>query len=378
MARQTRTVRIGGNYHIHEVPIGGTHPVVIQTMWKEKLDFPDSGIIGRLENLERMGAKLIRFAVPSIEAAETLGELAKAVPIPLVADIHFDYKIALRVLDFPIAKLRLNPGNISIKNRVFKVLEKAGKQGVPVRIGINAGSLPADLRARVETGELRRAEALVNAAERELAFFDEARFKDVVVSMKASSVPETIEANRIFAGRNDAPLHIGVTEAGPLTAGLVRSAAALYPLLCEGIGDTVRVSLSDSAENEVIAAREILGCADETAGYQNALQKDGVHAENRCKGARGVRLVSCPRCGRCGFDTHAFTARWQERLYALQKNITIAVMGCVVNGPGEAREADLGITGAGEKALIFKRGKIARAVDVKDADSAFEEELRGL
>jgi (E)-4-hydroxy-3-methylbut-2-enyl-diphosphate synthase len=347
-------------------------------MWKEKLDFPDSGIIGRLENLERMGAKLIRFAVPSIEAAETLGELAKAVPIPLVADIHFDYKIALRVLDFPIAKLRLNPGNISIKNRVFKVLEKAGKQGVPVRIGINAGSLPADLRARVETGELRRAEALVNAAERELAFFDEARFKDVVVSMKASSVPETIEANRIFAGRNDAPLHIGVTEAGPLTAGLVRSAAALYPLLCEGIGDTVRVSLSDSAENEVIAAREILGCADETAGYQNALQKDGVHAENRCKGARGVRLVSCPRCGRCGFDTHAFTARWQERLYALQKNITIAVMGCVVNGPGEAREADLGITGAGEKALIFKRGKIARAVDVKDADSAFEEELRGL
>jgi (E)-4-hydroxy-3-methylbut-2-enyl-diphosphate synthase len=339
-------------------------------MWKDKLERVDAGVVERVFSLQKLGAKLLRFAVPDIKAAEVLGELAGAVLLPLVADIHFDYRIALRILDFPIAKLRLNPGNIGAKERVRQVLEKAGDAGVPIRIGVNAGSLPVDLRKRADAGEISRARALVEAAERECSFFDDAGFKDFVVSMKASSVPETIEANRLFSERSDAPLHIGVTEAGPLAAGLVRNTAALWTLLREGIGDTVRVSLSDSAENEVIAGREILGAVSESAVYEGA-----PDAENRCKGALKARIVSCPRCGRCGFDTHAFTARWQTRLYALQKEITVAVMGCAVNGPGEARHADIGITGAGGAALIFKHGEIARRVKLEEADAAFEEEL---
>jgi (E)-4-hydroxy-3-methylbut-2-enyl-diphosphate synthase len=197
----------------------------------------------------------------------------------------------------------------------------------------------------------------VEAALRELDVFARENFGAALVSLKASSVRETIAANRLFAQRSDVPLHIGVTEAGPLVTGLVRSAAALYTLLLEGIGDTVRVSLSDSAENEVIAAREIIAAVYECL----------PDADNRCKGRAGVRIVSCPRCGRCAFDTHAFTARWIGRLYALEKEATVAIMGCAVNGPGEARHADLGITGAGGKVLIFKRGAIVQTIDKEDA-----------
>jgi (E)-4-hydroxy-3-methylbut-2-enyl-diphosphate synthase len=284
--------------------------------------------------------------------------------MPLSADIHFDYKIALRCMDFPIAKIRINPGNIGGPSRVEKVLSRAAVKGVPLRIGVNGGSLPSDLRGPVETGALDRAEALVTAAERELAVFRDFGFHNVAVSMKASSPAETVRANRLFAERSDIPLHIGVTEAGPLIAGVVRNAAALHTLLAEGIGETVRVSLSSTMENEVIAGREILGLAAETAG--------------RGGEGRGVTIVSCPRCGRNDFDTHGFTDRWMERLYSLKKDCTIAVMGCAVNGPQEAKHADLGITGAGGKALIFRRGRITRIVAVDEADAAFKEELERL
>jgi (E)-4-hydroxy-3-methylbut-2-enyl-diphosphate synthase len=205
--------------------------------------------------------------------------------------------------------------------------------------------------------------------------FDEAGFENVVVSMKVSSVGGTIAAARKFAARHEYPLHIGVTEAGPLIAGLTRNAAALYPLLLDGIGDTVRVSLSDTMEREVIAAREILGAVRESrAGL-------GLSVE-RLSAGEGVRIISCPRCGRCAFDTHAFTERWQARFYAIRRPITVAVMGCPVNGPEEARAADLGITGAGGKILIFKHGEICRRLDIPagpDAvqiiDRAFQEEL---
>jgi (E)-4-hydroxy-3-methylbut-2-enyl-diphosphate synthase len=310
-----------------------------------------------------MGCALVRFAVPDLETAEVLGQLASMVSMPLSADIHFDYQIALRCMDFPIAKIRINPGNIGAKEKVEKVLSKAASKGIPIRIGVNGGSLPGDLRKRVDTGVMDRAEALVTAAERELAVFDEAGFKDVLVSMKASNVEETIRANRLFAERSDVPLHIGVTEAGPLIAGVVRNAAALYTLLCEGIGETIRVSLSDTMENEVIAGREILGTVAEAGG----------------KGRKsGLRIVSCPRCGRNGFDTHGFTERWLNHWYSLDKSGTLAVMGCAVNGPEEARHADLGITGAGGKVLIFRRGKITRTVDAACADEAFREELERL
>jgi (E)-4-hydroxy-3-methylbut-2-enyl-diphosphate synthase len=339
-------------------------------MWKDRLSFSDlegdsgAALAARIEGLRDMGCGLLRFAVPDLEAAEVLGRLAAMVSMPLVADIHFDYRIALRCLDFPIAKIRINPGNIGGKEKTQRVLERASEKGVPIRIGVNSGSLPQELRKRVEAGGLENAEALALAAERELAIFHEAGFGAVLVSMKASNIADTVKANRLFAERSDAPLHIGVTEAGPLIAGVVRSTAALTALLGSGVGDTLRVSLSDSMENEVIAAREILAAASE-----------GGNA--RCV-REGVTLVSCPRCGRNSFDTHAFTGRWLSRLYRLKKRCTVAIMGCAVNGPGEARHADLGITGAGNRVLIFRHGEVVRTIAAEDADAAFGEELDSL
>jgi (E)-4-hydroxy-3-methylbut-2-enyl-diphosphate synthase len=346
-------------------------------MWKDRLTPSDlegetgETLLKRIEALERLGCGLLRFAVPDLEAAEVLGELASRLSLPLCADIHFDHKIALRCLDFPIAKLRINPGNIGSRKKVEELLAKAAGKKIPIRIGVNAGSLPAALRARLDSGEIDRAGALVEAALEELAVFDEFGFDRALVSMKASGIADTIRANRLFRERSDLPLHIGVTEAGPLIAGTVRSTAALLPLLSEGIGDTLRVSLSDTAENEVIAGREIL----------NALKSltEGTDAGGcAARAGGGAVIVSCPRCGRNSFDTFAFTGRWKERLYAVKKDCTIAIMGCAVNGPGEARQADLGITGAGNKVLIFRRGKVVRTIDISEADRAFEEELAGI
>ena len=345
--------------------------MVIQTMWKDRLSFADlegeaaERVISRIDGLKKMGCGILRFAVPDLSAADVLGNLASMVSVPLVADIHFDYKIALRCLDFPIAKIRINPGNIGARDKVEAVLAKAAAVSRPIRIGVNAGSLPLDLTRRIKDGSLASAEALVLAAEQEVAVCDEFGFKNVLVSMKASSIADTIKANRLFAGRSDIPLHIGVTEAGPLIAGVVRNTAALVVLLADGIGDTIRVSLSDTMENEVIAGREILAAVKDMIG--RCVAENGAEF--------GVRIVSCPRCGRSGFDTHAFTERWQSRLYAMDKNISVAVMGCAVNGPGEARHADLGITGAGDKVLIFRKGKVTRTINAAEADAAFEEEL---
>ncbi|MBQ9626932.1 MAG: flavodoxin-dependent (E)-4-hydroxy-3-methylbut-2-enyl-diphosphate synthase, partial [Treponema sp.] len=215
-----------------------------------------------------------------------------------------------------------------------------------------------DLRAQVEAGTLGRAEALAAAAARECEVFDELAFDQVVVSMKASSVQETVDCNEEFAKKFDIPLHIGVTEAGPLIGGVVKSTLAFSRLLGQGIGNTIRVSLSSTPKNEVIAGREIF-------------RECGIRSG-------GVQIVSCPRCGRQGFDVHSFVERWQSRLLASGKNVTVAIMGCAVNGPGEGKHADLGIAGAGGKAIIFKKGKIIRTIDEKDADNAFEEEFNSL
>ncbi|MDR0641934.1 MAG: (E)-4-hydroxy-3-methylbut-2-enyl-diphosphate synthase [Treponema sp.] len=368
MSHRTQLIKIGGFDHVEAVYIGGGRPPLIQTMWKDRLSAADlegpggKEIPARIGRLKAMGCGLLRFAVPDIEAAEVLGELASRVSLPLVADIHFDYRIALRCLDFPIAKIRINPGNIGGRDRVEAVLDKAAGRGRPIRIGVNAGSLPQDLRG--ERGNVSRPAALVEAAVRELEIFREFGFLNGIVSLKASGISDTINANRLFAereyslGGGAVPLHVGVTEAGPLVAGVVRNTAALLDLLAAGIGDTVRVSLSDSMENEVIAAREILAAAGAAPG--------------------GLRIVSCPRCGRNSFDTHGFTARWLPRLYSLSKDATVAIMGCVVNGPGEAREADLGITGAGDRVLLFRHGVVIRTLRPDEADAAFAEELEKL
>ena len=338
--------------------------MVIQTMWDDRLSFSDlEGAALRIDKLAAMGCGLLRFSVLDIQSAEVLGRLAEMVSMPLVADIHFDYKIALRCLDFPIAKIRINPGNIGDKEKTAAVLEKAAAGNIPIRIGLNAGSLPIDLRERVECG-MGTAEALAEAALREIEVFDEFGFSNFLVSMKASGVADTIKANRILASRVDAPLHLGVTEAGPLIPGVARSAVAFLTLLSEGIGDTIRVSLSDTVENEVIAGREITAAAGELAPENARLKR------------AGVRIVSCPRCGRYAFDTHGFTGRWMEKLYVMDRDITVAVMGCEVNGPQEAKHADLGVTGAGDKVLFFRHGKIIKTIDnAAEADTVFEEEL---
>jgi (E)-4-hydroxy-3-methylbut-2-enyl-diphosphate synthase len=347
----TRAVKVG------KVIVGGDWPVSVQTMWKDPLPLPGSpafeSAIGRVEGLASLGCDILRFAVPDLTAAEALGALAARSPVPLVADIHFDWRIALRCMDFPIAKIRVNPGNIGAGWKVAEVVAKAKDKGIPIRIGVNAGSLPEDLRDLED-----RAAAVVEAAEREAAVFEDLGFADIVVSMKVSDVDATVEANRLFASRHDIPLHLGVTEAGPLIAGVARNTAALVPLLRMNVGSTIRVSLSDSCESEVLAGREILACAG--------------------KARKGISIVSCPRCGRASFDTHAFTARWANRLYSSGASATVAGMGCVVNGPGEARHADLGITGAGDKVIIFRRGEIARTVSPEEADTVFEEELEKL
>ena len=344
---RTRTVLVG------KVQVGGDAPITVQSMWKKPLVSFSEALAAEVNGLAALGCDILRFAVPDLASAEVLGELAGRVGIPLVADIHFDYKLALRCLDFPIAKIRINPGNIGARWKVEEVTKKAGDRHVPIRVGVNYGSLPKHLLEEKDP-----ALAMVKAAEEEIEVLESLAFRDIIISMKSSDTESTVRANRLFAERFSYPLHIGITEAGPLIPGIVRSTMAFTDLLRADIGNTVRVSLSDTPEAEVITAREILSALGKRKG--------------------GVRIVSCPRCGRSGFDVHGFLKRMQPRLFALRKDLTVAVMGCVVNGPGEARHADLGITGTGNKVIIFKHGEIVRTISDTEAAAAFIEELEGL
>ena len=360
----TKEVLIGGKGTTKKIIIGGNNPVSVQTMWKDgivdvcenpsKLD----SILKEINNLQMLGCDIIRFAVPDIPSAKSLCEIAARASMPLVADIHFDYKLALECLKGNVAKIRINPGNIGSFENTKTVVEHCRDKGVAIRIGINSGSLPKDLQEEIACGKISRAQGLCETAVREAEIFDKLNFDQFIVSMKSSDVQETIECNEFYAKKYNNPLHLGVTEAGPLIGGVVKSSIAFSKLLNEGIGDTIRVSLSSLAENEVIA---------------------GVNILKECgKRLGGVTLVSCPRCGRIGFDVHAFVDRWQNKLLSMKKDITVAVMGCVVNGPGEGKHADIGIAGGKDKVIIFKKGQIVRTVDEKDADKVFEEELNSL
>lgn len=364
MSYTTNKVWIGGSGKTKRIGIGGDSPISIQTMWKEGitgvLNHRDAlfHLVERIEQLHSLGCDILRFAVPDMESADALIKIASETSMPLVADIHFDYRLALRCLEGNIAKIRINPGNIGSIDRVESVVNKCKEKGVAIRIGVNTGSLPKDIALQVEQGTMTRAMALAEIASREALIFQKLNFDQFVISMKASSVNETIECNRIFAKKHNIPLHIGVTEAGPLIGGIVKSTLAFSSLLKENIGNTIRVSLSSSPENEVITAKEIL-------------RETGKRSE-------GVKIVSCPRCGRNGFDVHGFVNRWQNELLSLDKDITVAVMGCVVNGPGEGKHADIGITGAGDKVMIFKHGKIVQTISAEDADNVFRKELLSL
>ncbi len=362
--KKARVISLGGFYNVDRILLGGDNPVTIQTMWKESIVGVKNDAVrlekirNQLASLKMLGCDIVRFAVPDMESAESFIEICRSTSIPLVADIHFDYRLALKCLEGPVAAIRINPGNIGSRDRVEAVVNACREKNAAIRIGVNSGSLPHDLRKLVEDEKMSREKALSETAARECAVFDELNFQNFAVSMKASSVQETIGANEDFASKYDIPLHIGVTEAGPLVPGIVKSTLAFSHLLNEGIGSTIRVSLSSSPENEVVTGLEILKECGKRSG--------------------GVNLVSCPRCGRVGFDVHGFMDRWQNKLLSTKKDITVAVMGCVVNGPGEGKHADIGIAGANGKAIIFKKGKIVRTVDEKDADKIFEEELASL
>jgi (E)-4-hydroxy-3-methylbut-2-enyl-diphosphate synthase len=348
LRRRTRPVRVGS------VTIGGEAPISVQSMWKEPLRSAElPAAVQRITCLQAVGCELLRFSVPDLEAAELLGALASRVQLPVVADIHFDYRLALRCLDFPVAKIRINPGNIGQSWKVAELVRKAADRGVPMRIGVNSGSLPRSL-----AGEKDVAAAMVKAAEEELSILSRFGYGQVVFSLKSPQVETTVEANRLFSASHDYPLHLGVTEAGPLVQGIVKNTLALSRLLAEGVGDTVRVSLSDTPENEVAAAWAIL---------------QGLEIRRE-----GAEIVSCPTCGRTEFDVRGFLAKADGLLKALRKSVTIAVMGCPVNGPGEARRADLGITGSGRQVLFFKNGRIIRRVTADDAIETLREELERL
>jgi (E)-4-hydroxy-3-methylbut-2-enyl-diphosphate synthase len=342
---ESKTVKIGDKI------IGGGFPIAVQTMWKTPLSGGINSILSEIDELRAIGADIIRFAVPDSEDAEILSKISKKSTVPLVADIHFDYKIALMCIKGGVHKIRINPGNIGASWKVEEVVRAAADFGVPIRVGVNGGSLPAFLRGLEDVSE-----AMVKAAEMELDVFERLGFKDVVFSLKSSDIESTIMANTIFSSRYSYPLHLGVTEAGPLIPGVVKSSIALNSMLRKNIGDTIRVSLSDTMRNEVIAGKEILKAAG--------------------KNVSGVTTISCPRCGRASFNTHDFLNSVDPTLQKINKNITIAVMGCIVNGPGEARHADLGITGSGDNIVIFRKGQIVKKGNPSEAVALFLEELR--
>ncbi len=351
--RSTGRVEVGG------VGIGGDSAISVQTMWKSPLSEgpgPDKAriatvdtLIAAITRLQGLGCDIIRFAVPDEPSAAVISELASRSPIPIVADIHFDFRLALACIRGGVHKIRINPGNIGTPWKAEEVIRAAKDHDTPLRVGVNGGSLPASMRG------MPLPEAMVAAAESELELTEKHDLRNVIVSLKASDMEATIEANRIFSGTHDYPLHLGLTEAGPPIQGIVRSTLVLGRLLEAGIGDTVRVSLSGSAENEVSAAVELL--------------------KSLRLRQKGVSVISCPRCGRATFDVHGFLEKHGTAIYSVDKELTVAVMGCAVNGPEEAKRADLGITGTGTRVLIFRDGTVLRDVEPSEAGEAFIQEL---
>ena len=324
----TRQIIVGG------VPIGGGAPIAIQSMLNTKT----TDVAGSLEQIRKLhtaGCQIVRLSVQNMEAARGFAEIAKESPLPLVADIHFDYKLAIAAAEGGASKIRINPGNIGGEDRVKAVVDVCKARNIPIRIGVNGGSLDKKL---LEKYGHPTAEALVESAFEHIALLEKYDFHDTCVSMKSSTVPTMVQAARLFRSKCDYPLHIGVTETGPVKQGLIKSAMGIGALLLDGIGDTIRVSLTDDPVEEIYAAKDILKAA--------GLRKEGVN------------IVSCPTCGRTRIDLIGLVNQVDEALKDCEKTITVAVMGCVVNGPGEAREADIGIAGGEDCGVIFLKGEL--------------------
>ena len=322
----TRQIMVGS------VPIGGGAPIAIQSM----LNTPTNDVkacLAQIDKLYTAGCQIVRLAVPNQEAAAAFSQICKESPLPLVADIHFDYKLAIAAAQGGASKIRINPGNIGGEDRVKAVVDVCRDLHIPIRIGVNGGSLEKSL---LEKYGHPTAEALVESAFSHLELLEKYEFYDTCVSMKSSTVPTMVKACRLFREKCDYPLHIGVTETGPVKMGLMKSAMGIGALLLDGIGDTIRVSLTDDPVEEIYAAKDILKAA--------GLRKEGVN------------IISCPTCGRTKIDLIGLVNRVDAALKDCEKPITVAVMGCVVNGPGEAREADIGIAGGDGFGMIFEKG----------------------
>ena len=349
--RKTNKIKIGNVY------IGGDAPIAIQSM--TNTDTHDAkATLEQIKKLSDAGCDIVRIAVPDVEAAETVKILkGSGIGIPIVADIHFDYRIALKCAEYGIDKIRINPGNIGDIDRVKAVCDTCKAKNIPIRIGVNSGSLEKSILAKHGSPT---PEALCESAMYHLDLLRRFDFNDAVISIKSSDVQGMIKASRLVAEKCDCPLHLGVTEAGSEKFGVIKSAAGIGSLLCDGIGDTIRVSLTDDPVNEIYAAKNIL---------------KALEIEGQC----GMNIVSCPTCGRTKINLIEIVKKF-ENVVALEKlddlPITVALMGCVVNGPGEAREADIGIAGGIGEAVLFKKGEIVRKIDENNVVEELIKEIK--
>jgi len=343
--RQTRTVWVGN------VPIGSSHPISVQSMTNTFTEDVEA-TVAQIKELEKVGCEIVRVAVPSQQAAKAIKEIKGRISVPLVADVHFDHRLALLSIENGADCVRINPGNIGSWEKVKEIVKLASERNVSIRVGVNSGSIPKEI---LKKHGAPTSQALFETAMDYAKRFEDWGFRNLKFSLKGSDVKTTVIANKLFASKTDYPLHIGITEAGTLLSGAVKSAVGIGILLYEGIGDTVRVSLSTNPKEEVKVAYKILSALE--------LRR------------RGVEVISCPTCGRCLVDVESLAEEVERRLEHVEKPLKVAVMGCAVNGPGEAQFADVGIAGAGEKFILFVKGRVIDKLSQEEALKRLVEEV---
>lgn len=343
--RPSRKVMVGG------IPVGGGSPISVQSMTKTKTGDVEA-TLAQIKRLEEAGCDIVRVTVNDWEAAEGIGEIVRRSNIPVVSDIHFNHIFALKAVDASVAKVRLNPGNIGSIQRIHEVLGKAKAKHIPIRIGVNSGSLEKDI---LEKHGYPTAEALFESAMRHAKICEDFDFENVIISVKSTDVRLMIDAYRLIAERTDYPLHLGVTEAGTTRVGTIKSSVGIGTLLAEGIGDTIRVSLTDEPEKEIEVGKEIL--------------------RSLSLASRGVELIACPTCGRLEVDLFKITRELEEALAHVKKPVKIAILGCVVNGPGEASEADIGIAAGQGVGILYRKGEMIRRIKEEDIVSTILQEV---
>ena len=341
----TRQVNVGG------VKIGGNAPISVQTMTKTKTD-DIPGTVAQIKAAAEAGVDIVRVTVNDKEAAAAMPDIVRQSPVPIVADIHFNHVFALKAIEAGVAKVRLNPGNIGSKDRIHQVLTAAKERGIPIRIGVNSGSLEEDI---LKKHGYPTAEALYESAMRHVEICDEFNFKDIVISVKSTDTKLMIEAYRLVANRTDIPLHLGVTEAGPTRSGTIKSSVGIGTLLAEGIGDTIRVSLTDEPVKEVEVGKEILRSLN--------------------LASRNIELIACPTCGRIEVDLFKIVGELEAKLAHIKKPVSIAVLGCVVNGPGEASSADIGIAAGKGVGILYRKGEMIKRIKEEEIVSTILDEV---